>query len=85
MLISKAKGLKVKPNFEQLVSILTKDSQFILNQEKMFHDIENASISLKKQIYTLKITENKRKLIFHNNILVNTKPFNVFFDKITNK
>ena len=39
--------------------------------------MEKGDITIKNQIYTLKVTANKRQLIYFNNKLVNTKPFNI--------
>jgi len=83
IIVSRSKGLKQNLNPEQLRNILIKNNSIEFVQEKMFQNLEQASLKFSDQIYTLKITENKRKLIYdNNNILVNTKPFKIFFDKI---
>lgn len=73
---SKVKGLKNHINFDELKPLLTKDRSLILNQEKWYKNIGEGHISIKNEIYTLMITENKRKLIFNkDNIFVDTEPF----------
>ena len=62
-------------NFNTLDSLLNKDANIKLLQNKWFGSIVDGNISIKNQIYTLKATENKRQLIYFNNKLVNTIPF----------
>ena len=52
----------------------TKDSKREISQEKWFKSLEHNIITIKEQLYTLKITSNKRHLIYDsNNKLINTK------------
>ena len=40
-----------------------------------------------EQLYTLSVTNNKRQLIYDlnkNDMLTNTKPFHILFDKLIN-
>ena len=38
-----------------------------------------------EQLYTLSVTNNKRQLIYdQNDMLTNTKPFHILFDKLIN-
>ena len=73
--IIKIKGYKNKVPFTDLISLLNKSSTLDLNQNKWFKSIENGNITVKEQIYSLTLTENKRELIFDNNKLIGTKPF----------
>ena len=61
--------------FDMLLSLLHKDNFLELEQEKWYKSLENANIEVLKQIYTLKVTDNKRKLIYKNNILIDTEPY----------
>jgi hypothetical protein len=56
-------------------------------QSKWFRNLSDAKISIIDQIYTLKVNENKRKLIYDkNNKLVGTKAYRIDKTKdITNK
>ena len=38
-------------------------------------NISEANINILEQIYTLQVTENKRKLIYKNEKLIGTNPF----------
>ena len=57
------KDLTNKFNIELLDKLLTKDSSKQITQNKWFKNIELANIQILEQLYTLKVTENKRKLI----------------------
>lgn len=63
----KIKGLKhevelTKDDFENL---LIKESFLEKMQTKWFKSFKNSNIRVKEEMYTLRITDNKRKLIFH--------------------
>jgi hypothetical protein len=66
--ITKVKGYKNKLDYYELKSLLNKDKSLSLPQEKWFKDIKNGNITIKNQLYNLKPTENKRKLIYNNKI-----------------
>jgi hypothetical protein len=73
--IIKVAGFKNKISFEDLESLLTKDSSLELNQDMWFKDIELGKITVKRQVYTLAVSENKRELVYdQNNVLIGTKP-----------
>jgi len=76
--VKKIKGLSSEAlseiTFDDLLELLNKDSKIEANQEKWYKDISSGKISIKNQIYTLKVTGNKRQLIYTNNKLVNTRP-----------
>jgi hypothetical protein len=77
--IIKIKGLTKEAintiNIDMLKALLFKDSKIESKQNKWFKNISTANISVKEQIYTLKVTGNKRELIYLDNKLINTKPF----------
>jgi len=68
----KIKGLSSKAlneiTIDDLKELLIKDSKFEANQEreKWYKDISSGNISIKEQIYTLKVTGNKIKFIYKN-------------------
>jgi hypothetical protein len=79
--IVKIKGLsknsinKHNINIELLSSLLSKNSNLEFNQEKWFKHLNKGNISIKDQLYTLKVTGNKRDLIYNqDDILVDTIP-----------
>jgi hypothetical protein len=43
--------------------------------------LSEGHISLLQQLYTLKVTDNKRKLIYKDNLLINTEPYIINRDK----
>ena len=80
--IIKIKGVTKKAIIENNIgenmfkSLLYRDSGIQLKQQKWYKNIIDANITIKDQIYSLKVTENKRELVFdYNNMLVSTKPF----------
>lgn len=73
--ITKVKGFKNTISFSNLEKLLYKNSSMELNQEKWFKNINEGSIVIKDQSYTLTTTENKRELIYESGRLIATKPF----------
>ena len=67
--------------FETLKSLLIKDKSLVFNQIKSFSKFDNATINLMDQTYNLIPTQNKRQLIFDNNLLIGTKPYTIGQDK----
>ena len=61
-------------NIEVLESLLYKDSKLEVLQDKWYKDLTSGTITIKDQLYTLKVTGNKRELIYQENKLVGTKP-----------
>ena len=61
---TRVKGLKSPISFSQLKSLLYKDKSLEIPQEKFYGSISEGSISIKNEIYTVMVTENKRELIF---------------------
>jgi len=69
------KGLKNPITYQELEPLLFKNKYFKINQEKWYKDISKGNITIKNEVYTLMITDNKRKLIFdNNNKFINTTP-----------
>jgi len=75
--IIKAKGFKGTISYQELKSLLVLDSAKSLTHEKWFRSLEDGNITIKDSIYTLSVTNNKRKNIYVNNIFTNTKPFTI--------
>ena len=61
-------------NFDNLEILLNKDYKLLLNQRKWFRNISEANINILFQTYNLKVTSNKRELIYKNGKLIATKP-----------
>lgn len=83
---TKVKGFKNNVTFDQLKQLLNKSVDHIdLNQEKWYKSLSEGTITLKDQIYTLQVTENKRKLVYYDDYLIRTEPFIVSGKEIINK
>jgi len=86
--IYKVKGLSheielTKNDFENL---LCKDAFLEKLQTKWKKHIEEGNISVIDQLYTLQVTDNKRKLIYNeNNKLIGSNPYIINKDEIINK
>jgi hypothetical protein len=76
-IVYKVKGLShdINLTLDDFTNLLNKDSLLQKYQVKWRKHIEEGNISVIEQLYTLQVTDNKRKLIYQNGILVNTKPF----------
>jgi hypothetical protein len=71
----KIKGSKKVISFKELYSLLIKNSKLKLIQEKWDRNFIIGRIKVKDEIYTLSITENKRKIIYNeNNKFIDTSP-----------
>lgn len=81
--IIKIKGLSkdIKLTFNDLEALLIKDSSRVFKQEKWFKSITKGEINIQDIIYTLKITSNKRKHIYVNEVFNGTKPY--LYDEIS--
>lgn len=53
-------------------------------QTKWFKNLSDGYINVLEQIYSLKVTENKRKLIYKNSKLVNTSSYKINNEKVIN-
>lgn len=69
------KGLKNPLKFNKLKSLLYKDCNLKIRQEKWYRSISNGVFHIKDEIYTLMITDNKRKLVYNSeNKFYDTSP-----------
>lgn len=82
----KIKGSKnnSEVSFADLENLLYKESNLKLNQEKWYRSFSQSTINIRKTLYTLKVTENKRALIYTNNKFCYTKPFILDGNKLSN-
>jgi len=62
-------------NIDDLDNLLYKDSTKEFTQEKWFKRILEGEITIDDVVYTLKVTSNKRKAIYTDNIFSDTIPF----------
>ena len=85
--VYKVKGLKheVELTFEDFENLLVKDFSIQKSQTKWTRNLTEGKINLLNELYTLKVTENKRKLIYKNNKLVGTKPYKIDSNKKIDK
>jgi DNA polymerase type B, organellar and viral len=72
--VVKIKGSKIKMNFSDLEPLLQKDSNLKITQEKWFKNLPEQHIKILKTLYTLRVTDNKRILIYKDGIFIDTKP-----------
>jgi DNA polymerase elongation subunit (family B) len=81
--IYKVKGLShdVKMTFTDFDSLLTKDAFIKKAQTKWMKNLSEGHITILKQLYTLKVTDNKRKLLYGNAKLMDSKPYIIDMDK----
>lgn len=79
--IIKVKGLKNNIlTFKDLLPLLNKNNSLKISHEKWYKNIEQGNISINNEIYTLIMTDNKRKIIYdENNQFVDTKA--IYLDK----
>jgi hypothetical protein len=61
--------------FKDFEGLLHKETMKVINQEKWYRMFQRGTINIKKVLYTLKVTENKRALVYRDKIFVYTKPF----------
>nr|YP_010991015.1 DNA polymerase [Pappia fissilis]WOX61288.1 DNA polymerase [Pappia fissilis] len=76
--ICKVKGLDTKNinlTLEDFKYLLYKDSKLEKSHMKWFKSFEAGTITVKEQLYTLKVTSNKRRLIYQDDIFVDTEPY----------
>lgn len=61
------KGLKhqIKLNFSDFENLLYKDSFIEKSQTKWMRNLSEGKIELLEQVYTLKVTVNKKELIYN--------------------
>ena len=90
--ITKVKGYKIKDKFtgktnnidlEKLLPLLNKNEKLELHQDKWHRYFSKGYIEIKDEIYTLIVTDNKRKIIYDsNNKFIDTKPINIYNEEI---
>lgn len=81
----KVKGLinKTDVNINDFNTLLKKDSIIKKNQTKWYKSLSQGTIALLEQSYTLKTTDNKRKLIYNSKQkLIATKPYNLLNNEL---
>lgn len=77
------KGLKNPLNFKELKPLLHKDYKLEIKQEKWYSDISESKFHIKDEIYTLMVTNCKRKLLYNkDNIFYDTIPLRLKDGKI---
>ncbi len=83
--IHKVKGLShdIKLTFQDFENLLFKDVLIEKSQTKRFRNLSEGKINILEEIYTLKVNDNKRKLIYDkNNKLIATESYKINSDKI---
>jgi DNA polymerase type B, organellar and viral len=70
----KVKGLKNPISFTEIKSLLEKNKLLKVPQDKWYKNLSKGKITIKEEIYSLTVTENKRELIYIDNLFTNTKP-----------
>jgi DNA polymerase type B, organellar and viral len=82
-IIYKVKGLshETELTVQDFKNLLFKDAFIQKTHVKWFRDLSKGEIQLLEQIYTLKVTENKRRLIYKKGKLIGTKPYIINNDK----
>jgi hypothetical protein len=78
-IIYKVKGLKheIELSMSEFEQLLNKQSFLKKTQVKFMRNLKLGNIKLLEQIYTLQVTENKRKLIYENNKWVSTEAYKI--------
>ena len=78
-IVAKVKGFKnaKEINYDDFKSLLNENNVSLdLEHDKWFRNLQDSNITIKKQIYKLMKTENKRKLIYDDNgIAIGTEAF----------
>ena len=71
--------------FNELKKLLNKNNKVEIKQKKWYSDISEGIFHVKDEIYTLMVTENKRKLLYdENNFFYGTIPFHLYNGEIVN-
>lgn len=69
------RGVKIPIKFEELKKLLHKDCNLEIKQEKWYRDLSLSLFNVKDEIYTLMVTDSKRKLLYNEeNIFYDTEP-----------
>lgn len=72
---TKVKGYKNYLEYLELKKLLNENSSLTLKHDKWFKNFEQGNISIQETVYSLKVTDNKRKVIHEKGNFVNTKPY----------
>jgi hypothetical protein len=83
--IYKIKGLKSTTDLtiSDFKNLLIKDSIIEKSHTKWFRNLSESKINILDQMYSIKVTDNKRKLIYDkNNKLIGTKPYKIDINKV---
>jgi DNA polymerase type B, organellar and viral len=85
-LIIKVKGLKdtTTLNYNDFENLLNKNFIIEKSHEKWTRSLSDSKISILDQIYSIKVTDNKRELIYYHNKLISTKSYKIDRNKIIN-
>ena len=70
-------------HIQDLEKLMYIDTSKEFTQEKWFKKVIEGEITVNEVAYTLKVTSNKRKPVYVNNVFENTKPYN--YDEIIKK
>ena len=66
--------------FNELKKLLIKDSNITSSNIKWYKSLSSGSITIKDEIYTLSVTENKIKLIYNSdNIIFDNEKLILYF------
>ena len=79
------KGNKIKLTYLDFLLLLQLDSNFVINQNKWYKSFKESNIIVKDTPFTIKTNNNKRVLIFNNNVLTTTKNITVVDGSIYHK
>ena len=61
---------------EDLIPLLKKGEKLNFNQSKWLKSLDTATINILETLYSLRVTDNKRELVYNeNNKLIGTQPF----------
>ena len=78
---TKVKGIKTQISYDELKTLLIKDNDLKIEQEKWYRDLSQGTIKIQKEIITIMKTENKREFIYSEDpkILqpISTRPFKI--------
>lgn len=85
--IYKVKGLKheIELTYQDFEKLLFKDALIEKSQSKWFRKLSSGKIDILNEVYTLKVNDNKRELVYNkNNKLIGTKAYRITPSKIIN-
>ena len=68
--ISVVKGAKNKIPYRNLITLLKENTKLELTQDIWYRNIKQGTITIKEDLYHLKVTSSKRNLIYKNNIKI---------------